>query len=189
MKNFTEVADNSIVINGVEFKVVDSIAEQIIALCTSEKQSLTAPIAEKTVSEKVVEKTTNKAESVLPNDVKCKWSVEEILIGGKKFYRILDGIFTFGKWYDSKFNPGEEYRIPVNQEAHRIATTKIKGIKGIKGVETEGGWIAYGFSSKKSAEKALEALPTHIQGVEIAEYIGKYGAIKAKAVKRTKKSA
>lgn len=123
------------------------------------------------------------------NDVKCKWGIEELIISGKKFYRITDGIFTLGKWRQSKFKADEEYRIPMNLEAHKLATNKIKSLEGIKSQTTDGGWIAYGFTSKKSAEKALEKLPEKIQSYEIAEYISAHGQIPAKAVTRKKKSA
>lgn len=173
MEQFTgNNKDNSIVVNGKEFMVNDKTAEAIMNLIIG-KVSLTAP-QPKAESQKKV----NAAVATTCSDVKCKWGVEEVIANGKKFYRIVDGIFTYGRWIPSKTNPNEEIRGRMNLEAHKIATETIKGLEGIKSVEMDGGWKAYGFTTKKSAEKALEKLPERIQGCQIAEYISKYGLIK-----------
>lgn len=171
MEQFTgNNKDNSIVVNGKEFMVNDKTAEAIMNLIIG-KVNLTAP--QTTERSKV-----NAAVATTCSDVKCKWGVEEVIANGKKFYRIVDGIFTYGRWIPSKTNPNEEIRGRMNLEAHKIATETIKGLEGIKSVEMDGGWKAYGFTTKKSAEKALEKLPERIQGCQIAEYISKYGLIK-----------
>ena len=179
--------DNTIIVKNstgeISFEVSDEIAEQIIALATNKQ------ISKKQVSEPVTTKVEAPADIRAEySDVRCKWGLEEVKTpDGRKFYRIIDGIFTAGKWMQSKFNPDEEYRIPVNQEAHRIATNKVKALQGVKAVEmVKDGWKAYGFTSKKKAEEALKKLPTHIQKCEIAEYVAEHGCIKAKAFKRKK---
>lgn len=141
---------------------------------------------------KPVEKTdnhVNAAVAAVTTSVKCKWGVEKInLDGNKTFWRITDGIFTAGKWQQSKYDANKEYRIPTNQEAHRIATNKIKALDGIQSINPNGAeWKAYGFSSKKKAEEAIKHLPEKIDRAEIAAYISEHGSIKAKAVVREKK--
>jgi len=174
MSRFTNnvAKDNSIIVNGTEFMVSDKTAEAIMELINGKK--LTAPQTAQTTERPKV----NAAVETTCSDVKCKWAVEEVIANGKKFYRIVDGIFTYGRWFPSKTNPNEEIRGRMNLEAHKIATETVKGLEGIKSVEMDGGWKAYGFTTKKSAEKALEKLPERIQGVQIAEYISKYGLIK-----------
>ena len=180
--------DNTIIVKNstgeISFEVSDEIAEQIIALATGKQTT-----SKKQVSEPVTTKTEAPADvRAAYTDVKCKWGVEKVKTpDNKDFYRIIDGIFTAGKWMQSKYHEDMEYRIPTNQEAHRIATNKVKALQGVKAVEmVKDGWKAYGFSSKKAAEEALKKLPTHIQKCEIAEYVAEHGCIKAKAVTRKK---
>lgn len=159
----------------------EAMAQKVVDFMNSLENGQT-PVAED-VAEK---QTAYKPHGVYPSNVSCKWDIDEINVGGKKFYRIVDGIFTAGKWMQSKYNPDEEYRMPTNQEAHRIAMAKVKELEGIKSAEMAGGWKAYGFTSKKAAQTAIETLPDKIQGVEIQSYIEKYGKIQVKAVKRQK---
>lgn len=133
------------------------------------------------------EKQANAAVRATTSDMKCKWEVEELTTpGGDKFYRIKDGIFTAGKWRQSKFDPNKEYRVETNLEAHKLALDKVKALKNIQKVEMSGGWFAYGFKTKATATKALKSLPECIQAVEICSYIAEHGAIKGKSHTRDK---
>ena len=118
----------------------------------------------------------NTAKVALASNVKCKWNIEEVVVDGKKFYSIKDGIFTYGRWIVSKTNENEEIRGRMNLEAHKIALGYVKKIEGIqtKKIPT---CTFYGFSSKKKAEEAIEHLPEHIDRTEIAAYIEKHGHI------------
>ena len=175
--------DNEVIVNGDKFMVTDDQVKMIAKIILGQSLS-----AEPTVKEEVKTSTKSAETAYNPGNVKCKWAVEEIDTDDGKFYRIVDGIFTYGVWRPSQFNANEEYRIPCNQEAHKIALNYLKKIDGIKSVKTPGGWYAYGFASKSTAESTLEKLPERIQGVEINAYIAEHGAIKAQSVKRPKKS-
>ena len=134
----------------------------------------------------------NAAVACTTTSVTCKWGIEEILLdnGKKKFYRITDGIFTAGKWRQSKYDANKEYRIPTNLEAQKLAIEKIKKLDGIQSINPNGAeWKAYGFTSKKAAEAAIKKLPEKIDRAEIASYISEFGPIKGKAVTREKKTA
>ena len=190
------VADNTVAINGtVVAKLTDSDAKKVIgyirSLQNGQEVNFTAPAPAPQKHEVVQGQTDgqklNTAKTTGLADVTCKWTIEEIITpNNKKFYRITDGIFTAGKWMQSKYDANKEFRIPVNQEAHRLATTAIKGIDNIQSVEMNGGWKAYGFTSKRSAEAAIKKLPAKISKVAIADYIAEHGLIKAKAVTRSK---
>lgn len=181
-----------ITIEGHKWSFNEEQTQKVINFMNSLKNGSTpvsAPVAE--VCQEAV-KTAYKPVAVLPSNVSCKWQIEETtgfdLNAGKtrRIYRIVDGIFTAGKWMQSKYDANKEYRIPTNQEAHRIAMSKIKSLDNITSVEMPGGWKAYGFATKKAAKAAIESLPEMIQGVEIQGYIEKYGKIQAKAVTRVK---
>lgn len=180
-----------ITIEGHKWSFNEEMTQKVINFMNSLKNGSTpvsAPVAE-VVQEAV--KTAYKPHAVNPSDVSCKWNLEKMTgtdEDGKKatFYRINDGIFTAGKWMQSKFNPDEEYRKPVNQEAHRIALGKVKSADDTECFVMDGGWKAYGCRTKKAAEAVIASLPKKVQGVEIAGYIEKYGVIDVKAVKRKK---
>lgn len=138
------------------------------------------------VSEKPKQRV-NAAVACTTSSVKCNWSIEVIKDGKRNFYRITDGIFTAGKWRTSKYDANKEYRIPTNQEAHKLALQKIKALPLIQSIQPNGAeWFAYGFYSKKAAEEALNKLPEKIDRAEIAAYISEHGPIKAKAITRIK---
>lgn len=183
-----------VVIEGHKWSFNEEMTQKVINFMNSLKNGSTpvsAPVAE--VCQEAVN-TAYKPVAVLPSNVSCKWQIEETtgfdLNAGKtrRIYRIVDGIFTAGKWMQSKYDANKEYRIPTNQEAHRIAMSKIKSLDNITSVEMPGGWKAYGFATKKAAKAAIESLPEMIQGVEIQGYIEKYGKIQAKAVTRVKEA-
>lgn len=171
LNNVALVVENTITIQNesgkLTFKVDDNVAEKIVALCMG-----------KQVSEPASTKQEAPADIRAGyNDVKCKWSIEEITTpAGKRFYRINNGIYTYGKWQQSKFKADEEYRKTVNNEANVIANSKIKALQGVITVEMNGGWKAFGFNSKKAAEEALKKLPEKIQKVEIAEFVASHSA-------------
>lgn len=184
-----------VVIEEHKWSFNEEMTQKVINFMNALKQEgstpVSAPVAE--VCQEAV-KTAYKPVAVLPSNVSCKWKIEETtgfdLNAGKtrRIYRIVDGIFTAGKWMQSKYDANKEYRIPTNQEAHRIATNKVKSLDNIISVDMPGGWKAYGFATKKAAKAAIETLPEMIQGVEIAGYIEKYGKIQAKAVTRVKEA-
>lgn len=178
-----------VVVEGHKWSFNEEMTQKVINFMNSLKNGSTpvsAPVAE--VCQEAV-KTAYKPVAVLPSNVSCKWGVEKVVgTDGKTYYRIIDGIFTAGKWMQSKYDANKEYRIPTNQEAHRIAMSKVKDIDDIETIEMQGGWKAYGFKTKKTATKAIESLPEMIQGVEIQGYIEKYGKIQAKAVTRIKEA-
>ena len=143
----------------------------------------------KAEEEKVSEddKHVNAAVACSTSNVTCKWTIEEKLNGGKKFYAIKDGIFTCGQWRDCKNKPGRQYRKTTNGEAHRIALGKVKALDGIEYIIPDGeSYRAYGFSSKKKAEAAIKKLPEKIDRAEIAAFITEFGAIEPKFYYRDK---
>lgn len=186
---------NEIVVNGLKtYKLNDDDLKKVIGYINS--LGATSSVAyQPKVDEKQVEKAVevkedrplNTAKTTGLNDVTCKWAVEEVFDeNNKKFYRIVDGIWTAGKWMDSKYDANKQYRIPCNQEAHRLATEALKKVDNIQNVKMNGGWFAYGFKAKKTAEATITKLPAKISKVAIADYIAEHGQIKAKAVTRVK---
>lgn len=174
-----------VVIEGHKWSFNEEMTQKVINFMNGLKTEGTVKVSTP------VEKTAYKPHSVNPSDVTCKWNVEQLTGVDKdgkrvKFYHIVDGIFTAGKWMQSKFNADEEFRIPTNQEAHRIALNKVKDLKDVECFKMDGGWNAYGYKTKKTALEMIEQLPDKIQGVEIAGYIEKYGKIQVKSVKRQK---
>ena len=178
-----ELKDNTIVVNGKKFMVTDTVCDRIFKILLG-KEELSDAEPQQTAKQSKRPLTTT--EENTPN-VTCHWKVEDVIDAkGKKFYRIVDGIFTAGKWYQSKYNPNEEVRFPTNQEAHKLAMDEAKAIEGIQCTEMNGGWKAYGFTSKAKATKAIENLPSKIDGKQIARYIAEHGKIPVEAKKRIK---
>lgn len=170
-------------------QAMQNMMQSMMAQFGGNTNQLSAPQKSEEAEEKK-DNHVNAAIACTTADVKCNWAVEEILDGKKKFYRIVDGIFTAGKWRQSKYDANKEYRIPTNLEAHKIALSKIKALPLIQSIKPNGSdWFAYGFTSKKAAEEALKHLPSKIDRAEIASYIQEYGPIKGKAVTREKKTA
>lgn len=178
-----EVADNEITINGTVIgKVTDTVAQQILEIVMGGTQQL--------VSQPAVQ-STSKAPLTPVNDsmpnVSCKWSVEKVFdASGKTFYRLDNGIFTAGKWYQSKYDANTEYRKTTNLEANYLANKALKEVKGIKEATMAGGWKAYGFSTEKAAKAVLEQLPAKIDGKLIGRYIQDHGRIKQDTYYRDK---
>ena len=182
-----ELKDNTIVVNGVTYKATDAVATRIMNILIGKEQLSDAePKQSPKQSTKQAKEPLNTTEETTAS-VTCHWKVEDVIdANGKKFYRIVDGIFTAGRWYQSQFNSNEEYRRPTNLEAHKLATYELKAVEGLQCTEMNGGWKAYGFTSKAKATKAIENLPSKIDGKQIARYIKEHGRIPAETKKRIK---
>ena len=108
------------------------------------------------------------------SDVACKWQIAVVKVNNKNFYWIKDGIYR-GPWKPSKYpNPktgaAQEYRYPINNEAHYLANKAVKALDGVQTVHPDGAeYIAYGYTNKKTAEEMLKKLPEKICKQAIAD--------------------
>lgn len=172
---------NEIVVNGLKtYKLNDDDLKKVIGYINSLGATSSvveyAPAVEKheVVQGKTDGKKLDTAKTTGISDVACKWQIAVVKVNNKNFYWIKDGIYR-GPWKPSKYpNPKtgapQEYRYPINNEAHYLANKAVKALDGVQAVHPDGAeYIAYGYTSKKTAEEMLKKLPEKICKQAIAD--------------------
>lgn len=155
MTQFTNtVADNTVVVNGAQFKVTDDVALKIMQLIKGiedKSQTVTTSSTSQTVSTKTTEEKTP---YVAKKDFAPKFKItEQISTDGTKLFCISRD----NGWTKTEKN---------------LMNKSIKALKNITEIEVEGDFKkkdgttykgtfkAWGYKTKATAEKYLKELPT-----------------------------
>lgn len=138
------VADNTVVINGAQFKVTDDVAMQVLRLVTgieSSSQTTVAPSVSKTTSEP-------KAPYVATKDFSAKYAIKE--------QTATDGTTLFCISRANGWTKAEK----------SLMNNAIKNLKGIKEIEVSyekdgktRTFKAWGYNTESTAKKHIKDLP------------------------------
>jgi hypothetical protein len=138
------VADNTVVINGAQFKVTDEVAMQVLRLVSgieTKSQTTVAPSTSKTTSE-------SKAPYVATKDFTPKYTIKE--------QTATDGTTLFCISRANGWTKAEK----------SLMNTAIKNLKGIKEIEVsyekdgvKRSFKAWGYNTEATAKKHLKELP------------------------------
>ena len=146
-----EVADNTIAINGVEFKVTDEIAEMVYNLVIGKQKP---------------RKASNAVKEDKP--IVCGYHIETEKYNGLYIIGLGEKLSTNGKYYT------DAYSLRYTQGAKDWFKAQIEALNGVEKTSRtftdargkERTYMVYGFKKKADAEKALETLPRTLKGGE-----------------------